>query len=91
MDEWLEFYKQENEKLKFELQQHKFGSFGEGGRNMMRIVISMIDAKLDAATSMAISSIDTRQIDFNVGRSDALGDLIHILQKELKALENPKS
>lgn len=81
----IEALQEENNRLKFELQQHKFGSFGEGGRHMMLIIISMLESKKENVED-AIHRGLTKEIDFLTGRQSAFRDILHILKKDLNNL-----
>lgn len=71
---------------KSELQQYRFGSFGEGGRNMLRLIIDTIKAKKEA-TEDGIERGLTKEIDFLSGRQSAFRELLNIMERDLKLLE----
>lgn len=65
----------------------QFKEYSEGGRNMMRIIISMLIAKKES-TEHAIKNGLANEIDFLTGRESAFKEIIDILERDLKMLEN---
>lgn len=61
-------------------------SFGEGGRNMLRLIIDTIKAKKEA-TEDGIERGLTKEIDFLSGRQSAFRELLNMMERDLNLLE----
>lgn len=60
-----------------------------GGRDMMRIIISLIEGKL-IGEKMCIDKCLVKDIDHHMGRSSAFSQLLGILKRDLNMLEHKK-
>lgn len=58
-----------------------------GGRDMMSIIISLIEGKL-SGEKMCIDKCLVKDIDHHMGRSSAFSELLVILQRDLNMLEH---
>lgn len=62
----------------------------QGGRDMMRIIISMLEGKVDSEKS-CIDKCLVKDIDHHLGRKSAFKEVLDLLQRDLNMLEHNKS
>lgn len=70
-----------------ELKRAKETGISEGGRDMMRIIISLIEGKLSGEKA-CIDRCLVKDVEHHMGRSSAFSELIGILQRDLNMLEH---
>lgn len=84
LNEAINLLKAENEMLKDR------GGFSRGGRDMMRIIISMLEGKVDSNKHNTDKCL-VKDLDYHMGRTSAFKEILEIIKRDLNMLEHGKA